>query len=241
MLEEALGCQLCVVSGGLGPTHDDRTVELVARAAGRRLVVDEALRAEIEAVSRRIAERLRRPYAEFEGGVVKQATLPEGALSLGLAGTAPGRRARNAPRRRRVPAGPARGAAAALGRARSRRSRCGACSSGRAPPERRVLRLLRRQRVGGRAGARGGGRGGAGRRGDDLRPRLRDPRRSGRGSGRGCPGRRTGGSAARAARALPLRRGRAARGGDRARPRAASAGSRSPPPSRSPAAGSVRA
>ena len=89
-LEEALGFELCVVSGGLGPTHDDRTVELVARAAGGRLVVDEGLREEIETVSRRIAERLRRPYAEFEGGVVKQASLPEGALSLGLAGTAPG-------------------------------------------------------------------------------------------------------------------------------------------------------
>ena len=89
-LAEGLAADLCVVSGGLGPTHDDRTIELVARAAGRRLLVDEELRAEIEGVSRRIAERLRRPYAEFERGVVKQASLPEGALSLGLAGTAPG-------------------------------------------------------------------------------------------------------------------------------------------------------
>src|SRR5947207_3160202 len=32
-LRAALGADLCVVSGGLGPTHDDRTVELVARAA----------------------------------------------------------------------------------------------------------------------------------------------------------------------------------------------------------------
>ena len=36
---------LCVVSGGLGPTHDDRTVEMVARAAGTDLVVDEDLEA----------------------------------------------------------------------------------------------------------------------------------------------------------------------------------------------------
>jgi nicotinamide-nucleotide amidase len=48
------------------------------------------LEAEIEGVSRRIAERLRRPYADFEQGVRKQATLPEGAEALGLAGTAPG-------------------------------------------------------------------------------------------------------------------------------------------------------
>jgi nicotinamide-nucleotide amidase len=74
----------------LGPTHDDRTVELVARAAGLRLRVDEALRAQIEQISRAFAERLHRPYADFEAGVRKQATLPEGAVSLGLAGTAPG-------------------------------------------------------------------------------------------------------------------------------------------------------
>ena len=39
-LEEGLRADLLVVSGGLGPTHDDRTVELLARAAGRELVVD---------------------------------------------------------------------------------------------------------------------------------------------------------------------------------------------------------
>jgi nicotinamide-nucleotide amidase len=89
-LREGLGADLCVVSGGLGPTHDDRTIELLARAAGRALVRDEALVEEIGAVSRRIAERLHRPYADFEAGVTKQATLPAGASSLGLAGTAPG-------------------------------------------------------------------------------------------------------------------------------------------------------
>lgn len=93
-LERALAAafehDLCLCSGGLGPTHDDRTVELVARVAGRRLVVDEALEEEITRISRTIAERLDRPYSEFTTGVRKQATLPEGALSLGLAGTAPG-------------------------------------------------------------------------------------------------------------------------------------------------------
>jgi nicotinamide-nucleotide amidase len=78
------------VSGGLGPTHDDRTIELVARVAGRELAVDEALEREIEGVSRMIADRLGRPYTDFTTGVRKQATLPVGALSLGLAGTAPG-------------------------------------------------------------------------------------------------------------------------------------------------------
>jgi nicotinamide-nucleotide amidase len=88
-LREGLAADLCLVSGGLGPTHDDRTVELVARVAGRELVVDEELEAEIEGVSRAIAERLRRPYADFAAGVHKQATLPEGAVVLGVAGTAP--------------------------------------------------------------------------------------------------------------------------------------------------------
>jgi len=85
-----LDADLCVVSGGLGPTHDDRTVELVARAAGLSLHVDEGLRTQIGEISRAVAERLNRPYADFEAGVRKQATLPEGAVSLGLAGTAPG-------------------------------------------------------------------------------------------------------------------------------------------------------
>ena len=89
-LAEGLKADLCVVSGGLGPTHDDRTVEVVARAAGLGLAVDEGLEAEIEAISRAVAERLKRPYSDFEAGVRKQATLPDGAVSLGLAGTAPG-------------------------------------------------------------------------------------------------------------------------------------------------------
>ena len=87
---EGFEADLCLVSGGLGPTHDDRTVELVARVAGRPLVLDEELEREIGAISRTIAERLGRSYAEFTTGVRKQATLPEGAISLGLAGTAPG-------------------------------------------------------------------------------------------------------------------------------------------------------
>jgi nicotinamide-nucleotide amidase len=89
-LELGLAADLCVVSGGLGPTHDDRTVEVLASVAGRPLIVDEALVREIEAISRRIAERLGRPYTDFAAGVWKQAAVPESAVSLGLAGTAPG-------------------------------------------------------------------------------------------------------------------------------------------------------
>jgi nicotinamide-nucleotide amidase len=89
-LREGLRAPLCAVSGGLGPTHDDRTIEVVARVTGRELVVSPELEAEIERVSRRLAERFGRPYSEFAPGVRKQASLPAGALSLGLAGTAPG-------------------------------------------------------------------------------------------------------------------------------------------------------
>ena len=89
VLREGLQVDLCVVSGGLGPTHDDRTVEVLAAAAGTSLVVDGDLERQIEAFSRGIAERLGRPYADFAAGVRKQASLPEGAVSLGLAGSAP--------------------------------------------------------------------------------------------------------------------------------------------------------
>ena len=89
-LRDALEADAVLVSGGLGPTHDDRTVELVAKALGVGLRVDPELEREIEAVSRSAATRLKRDYADFAPGVTKQATIPEGALSLGLAGTAPG-------------------------------------------------------------------------------------------------------------------------------------------------------
>jgi nicotinamide-nucleotide amidase len=89
-LRDGLSGDLCLVSGGLGPTHDDRTVELVARVAGRELVLDTELEARIAEISRTIAERLRRPFSDFTDSIVKQAHVPEGAVVLGPAGTAPG-------------------------------------------------------------------------------------------------------------------------------------------------------
>ena len=92
-LEEALAdglrADLCIVTGGLGPTHDDRTVELVARATQRKLLVDPELERTIEATSRAVAARAGRPYADFAAGVRKQATVIEDAEVLGVAGTAP--------------------------------------------------------------------------------------------------------------------------------------------------------
>src|SRR5207244_643878 len=39
-LREGVEADLCVVSGGLGPTHDDRTVEAVARVLSSDVAVD---------------------------------------------------------------------------------------------------------------------------------------------------------------------------------------------------------
>ena len=88
-LREGLEAELCVISGGLGPTHDDRTVAVLARVAGRALVFDEELHGQIEAVARGHAERMRRPYDDFVPGVRKQATRPDGSVAIGMAGTAP--------------------------------------------------------------------------------------------------------------------------------------------------------
>ena len=90
VLRNALDADAILTSGGLGPTHDDRTVELVAKALGLGLHVDAELETRIESVSRAAATRMKRDYADFAPGVTKQATVPDGAVVLGLAGTAPG-------------------------------------------------------------------------------------------------------------------------------------------------------
>ena len=179
-IREGLEADLLVLSGGLGPTHDDRTVELLARAAGLGLRVDEELAGEIEGISRRIAERLGRPYAEFEEGVRKQATVPEGGHVIGIAGTAPGLVVKTGRAVAIVLPGPPpelqRLWSAALEdgavRAVLERAR---------PPEYRILRAYGAQRVGGRAGARGGRRRAGGSAGDDLCARGRDLDRALRG------------------------------------------------------------
>ncbi len=77
--------------GGLGPTHDDRTVELVARVAGRPLVVDE----ELERADRQ-RSRARSPSGSAgrtptsRRACASRRRCPKAAMSLGLAGTAPG-------------------------------------------------------------------------------------------------------------------------------------------------------
>ena len=87
----AEGMDLIITSGGLGPTEDDLTAEVVAGFAGRAIALDEALEGRIAA----ILERLTRRYPSLDRDAVragnrKQAMVPEGATILEPVGTAPG-------------------------------------------------------------------------------------------------------------------------------------------------------
>jgi nicotinamide-nucleotide amidase len=81
---------LIVTSGGLGPTHDDRTVEALANVAGVPLELDEGVLAQVTAWTDGVAERMGFEPSRFTAGNRKQARVPRGAAVLGLAGTAPG-------------------------------------------------------------------------------------------------------------------------------------------------------
>ena len=80
-----------LTSGGLGPTADDLTAEVVAELQGRELVWDEPLQDRIEAIVARLGARWRNVSAEaMREGARKQATIPAGATVLDPVGTAPG-------------------------------------------------------------------------------------------------------------------------------------------------------
>jgi nicotinamide-nucleotide amidase len=85
------GVDLIITSGGLGPTADDMTVEVVARFAGRELVLDEALEERIGEILRPLMRRFRRWDPEaVRAANRKQALIPEGAAVIDPVGTAPG-------------------------------------------------------------------------------------------------------------------------------------------------------
>jgi nicotinamide-nucleotide amidase len=84
------GMDLIVTSGGLGPTADDLTAEVVARFAGRELVLDEEVEAKIAAILRGFARRFSFDPEAVREANRKQAMVPEGAIALDPVGTAPG-------------------------------------------------------------------------------------------------------------------------------------------------------
>lgn len=78
------GSEIVIVTGGLGPTHDDITREIVAKALGRGMARDSS-----------ILEGLRRRYQkidlEMTDNNMRQAMVPEGAVPIeNPNGTAPG-------------------------------------------------------------------------------------------------------------------------------------------------------
>lgn len=88
MAEEEM--DLIVTSGGLGPTADDLTAEVVARFAGRELVLDEEMEEKIAAILRGFARRFRFDEEAVRAANRKQAMVPDGSTPLDPVGTAPG-------------------------------------------------------------------------------------------------------------------------------------------------------
>jgi nicotinamide-nucleotide amidase len=86
----AEGADLVITSGGLGPTADDLTAEVVAKFAGRPLRLDEALEERIGKIIARFAQRWRIDPEALRIANRKQAMVPEGAIALDPVGTAPG-------------------------------------------------------------------------------------------------------------------------------------------------------
>jgi nicotinamide-nucleotide amidase len=82
---------LIVTSGGLGPTADDLTAEVVGRFSGREMVLDVALEARIAKILAPMLER----WPNLDPDAIrhsnrKQAVIPAGATVLDPVGTAPG-------------------------------------------------------------------------------------------------------------------------------------------------------
>ncbi|HXC45855.1 MAG TPA: molybdopterin-binding protein, partial [Solirubrobacteraceae bacterium] len=85
------GLDVVLTSGGLGPTADDLTAEVVGSFQGREMVLDEALEGRIAEILEPLAAR----YPNLDRDAIahgnrKQATIPRGASVLEPVGTAPG-------------------------------------------------------------------------------------------------------------------------------------------------------
>jgi competence/damage-inducible protein CinA-like protein len=85
------GVDVVITSGGLGPTADDLTAEVVGAFAGREMVLDEALEERIAEILRPLMSR----WPDLDPEAIrasnrKQAVVPSGAFVLDPVGTAPG-------------------------------------------------------------------------------------------------------------------------------------------------------
>jgi nicotinamide-nucleotide amidase len=85
------GLEIVITTGGLGPTADDLTAEVVAEFAGRPLDLDPELEERIWAIISALRGRWRDVSDEsLRAGNRKQALVPRGAAVLEPVGTAPG-------------------------------------------------------------------------------------------------------------------------------------------------------
>jgi nicotinamide-nucleotide amidase len=85
------GVDLIITSGGLGPTADDKTIEMVAEFTSRPLALDEDLEERIADILRPLMKRFRHlDFDAVRAANRKQALVPEGAHVIYPAGTAPG-------------------------------------------------------------------------------------------------------------------------------------------------------
>jgi nicotinamide-nucleotide amidase len=87
----AQGVDLIVTTGGLGPTADDLTAEVVGGFQGRAMVLDAALEQRIADILKPLMQRWRNlDFDAVRAANRKQAIVPEGAFVIDPAGTAPG-------------------------------------------------------------------------------------------------------------------------------------------------------
>lgn len=85
------GVDLIITSGGLGPTADDMTVEVVAHFCGRELVLDVELEYKIADILKRLMAHFdTESFEAVRAANRKQAMIPAGSEVLDPVGTAPG-------------------------------------------------------------------------------------------------------------------------------------------------------
>jgi nicotinamide-nucleotide amidase len=85
------GMDLIITSGGLGPTADDLTAEVVGGFQGREMVLDDALEQKIADILEPLMKRWRNlDFDAVREANRKQAVIPAGSFVIDPAGTAPG-------------------------------------------------------------------------------------------------------------------------------------------------------